>query len=110
MERSRKYLYRVVYNEDPLRTNKTKTGFEENPIESQQKNAKILKDPLSGKSVDRNTLLNNIENNKQKYAAKGYIYDPTHVMGYLADDGEKKTFLIGYRKMSPKLALQMFNK
>ena len=110
MERSRKYLYRVLYNEDQLRTNKTKTGFKENPIKSQQKNAKILKDPLSGKLVDRNTLLKNMQNTPRKYAFKGYIYDPTAVMGYISDDGEKKTFLIGYRKMSPKEALQIVAK
>ena len=99
-----------VFKEDDLQI-KNRKGKITNPFISLKKKSKVLKDPISGKSVNRDTLLKNIKNNPFKYASKGYVYDPTNVKSYIDFDNEtEKEFLIGYRKMSPKEALQIVAK
>ena len=108
--RSKQVLFDEIIKEDILQI-KNRKGRIQNPLISERKNEKVLRDPISGKAVDRNTLLNSMKNSPQKYAAKGYVYDPNNVKSYLGEPGEgEKTFLIGYRKMSPKEALQTLNK
>ena len=100
--------------EDDLQI-KNRKGKIKNPFISLKKKSKVLKDPISGKSVNRDTLLKNMKNNPFKYASKGYVYDPTNVKSYIVMIGAgrgketEKEFLIGYRKMSPKEALQTLN-
>ena len=106
---SRMEVMNWVFKEDDLQI-KNRKGKITNPFISLKKKSKVLKDPISGKSVNRDTLLKNIKNNPFKYASKGYVYDPTNVKSYIDFDNEtEKEFLIGYRKMSPKEALQTLN-
>ena len=106
---SRMEVINWVFKEDDLQI-KNRKGKITNPFTSLKKKSKVLKDPISGKSVNRDTLLKNIKNNPFRYASKGYVYDPTNVKSYIDFDNEtEKEFLIGYRKMSPKEALQTLN-
>jgi len=113
--RSKQYVIDTINNEDDLQI-RNKKGKITNPFDAERRKLKVLKDPISGKSVNRDTLLNNMKNNPIKYASKGYVYDPNHVIGWVdtevgfGKDPKRKTFIIGYRKMSPKLALQTLNK
>jgi hypothetical protein len=110
--RSKQYAVDVILNEDDLQI-RGKNNKITNPFMSERDNMKVLRDPVSGKAVNRDTLLKNMKENPRKYAAKGYVYDPRKIIEYVDNtsgpEPVTKQLRIGYKKMSPKLALQMLN-
>ena len=106
---SKKVAFSRIYKRDPLQI-KIKESFRDkipNPFNSSNKNK--LKDPISGKTMDRNTLLSKMKNNPKPYASLGFIYDPSAKVDYINNNGKESSFMIGYRKVSPKEALQNMN-
>ena len=100
---SRKVAFSRIYKRDPLQIKDRKNRIS-NPFSGKDKNK--LKDPVSGKNIDRNTLLSKMKNNPKSYASLGFIYDPSAKVDYINNNGKESSFMIGYRKVSPKEALQ----
>jgi hypothetical protein len=100
---SRKVAFSRIYKRDPLQIKDRKNRIP-NPFIAKNKNK--LKDPVSGKNIDRNTLLSKMKNNPKAYASLGYLYDPSAKVKYINQLGKESSFMIGYRKVSPKEALQ----
>ena len=47
-----------------------------------------------------------MKNNPKAYASLGYVYDPSAKVKYTNQAGKESSFIIGYRKVSPREALQ----
>lgn len=107
-KKSRANLEEKIRAIDPLQQ-KLKYGNMINigPLNKSEKNVnrKILIDPISNKLVSRKELLNKIKNNRLKYGRLGIIYDPNAKIDYINKDGVKESYLVGYRKTTPKEAL-----
>lgn len=100
---SKKVAFSRIYKRDPLQI---KDGQNKIPNPFSPSNKNKLKDPVSGKNIDRNTLLSKMKNNPKAYASLGFIYDPSAKVDYINNNGKESSFMIGYRKVSPKEALQ----
>lgn len=102
-KQSRKVAISRISERDPLQVRGRKNRIT-NPFSPTDKSK--LKDPVSGKNMDRNTLLSKMKNNPKAYASLGYVYDPSAKVKYTNQAGKESSFMIGYRKVSPKEALQ----